>query len=400
MRRVLTITPSVPSPTMSGESIRAYNLIAQLAHRGWGISLFSLSRPDAPSPSDLRALHEVCDDIAIHPFRTPPPVTFANLAADAIRRKPFHDHFLWSQEAQAGLERAFDLDGFDILFVHLIHMYRYVDGRASATVLDTHNAEQLRLRSMIASHPLSSRAWYARTQLAPVRTLERNAVADVACTLAVSPEDLHYFRGLGARRVELVPNGVDLETHLPKSRVTPEPRILFLASLSYSANLDALRYLIDGILPHCRRTDARLDIVGSNPPRALPRISRRSPIRADPIGQVADVRPYVDRNRLLVVPLRYGGGTRLKILEGLAQGIPVISTSVGCTGLGLNHLDEIIVADDPKAFAGWIDRLLEDTELCERLVARGRQKVEKDFGWSGIGARLHHILETTAGAHT
>jgi glycosyltransferase involved in cell wall biosynthesis len=395
LRRILAITPNPPLPMLSGDSIRYYNLIVQLARRGWDISLFSLARQDAPGEADLLKLRDHCSAVTIHPFHKPASSRFAQLASDTIRRRPFHDHFLWSADAQAALDRAFDLGQFDVLFVHLMHMYRYVAGRSSgATVLDTHNAEWLRLQSMIDGNPRSPRALYARTQLGPVQTLERTAVRDVACTLAVSPEDLDYFRGLGARRAELVPNGVDLETHDAKAQITREPGILFLASLSYGANLDALLFLIDDILPHCRRTDAHLDIVGSNPPVSLPRIASKSPIRAVPVGEVGDTRPYIDRNRLMVVPLRYGGGTRLKILEGLAQGIPVISTSIGCSGLGLRHLKEIIIADKPEEFAAWIDRLLEDTDLCQRLASQGRQKVEQQFGWSGVADKLHIIMKS------
>jgi glycosyltransferase involved in cell wall biosynthesis len=381
---------------MSGDSIRYYNLIMQLPQRGWDVSIFSLCRPEMLNDASLCPLRAACKEIVTHPFRVSALARYAQFAEDSIRRQPFHNHFSWSREAQAAFDHAFDPREFDLLFVHQIHMQRYVAGKGGgAVVLDTHNAEYLRLKSMIDGDPRSPRAMYARTQLDPVRSLEQRTVRDVDCTLAVSSEELAYFQTLGARRTELVPNGVDLAMHQPKSVVSPEPRILFLASLGYSANLDALHYLVDDILPHCRRTDAQLDIIGSNPPVSLPEVSRRSPILAAPVGEVADVRPYVERNRLLVVPLRYGGGTRLKIIEGLAQGIPIISTSIGCAGLGLKHLEDIIVANEPEEFAAWIDRLLEDTDLCQRLAKQGRRKVEQEFSWSRIADGLHSILQST-----
>ena len=202
---------------ISGDTIRYYNLIVELARRGWDISLFSLSRMNAPSASDLGALREVCKEITIYPFHKAASTRYLDLAKDSIARRPFHDHFLWSEDAQATFDRAFDLQAFDIVFVHLIHMYRYVAGSVGgAIVFDTHSAEYLRLKSMIDSDPRSPRALYARTQLGPVRALERDVARDAACTLAVSAEDLDYFRGLGAGRVELIPNGVDLEKHYAK----------------------------------------------------------------------------------------------------------------------------------------------------------------------------------------
>lgn len=397
MRRILAITPNLPLPMLSGDSIRYNNLIVQLARRGWDVSLFSLCRERDFREAEIRVLRNVYSEITVYPFHKASKSKYVDLAKDTILRRPFHDHLLWSADAQAIFDRSFSLHRYDVIFIHLIHMYRYVSGRESnVSILDTHSAEYLRLKSMIDGNPRSPRAFYARTQLGPVKKFEEETVREVACTLAVSPDELDYFGSLGARRVELVANGVDLDTHYPKSGVTREPRILFLGSLSYSANLDALQYLIDAILPNCKRADAQLDIVGSHPPTSLPRISSRSPIRADAVGEVVDVRPYIDRNRFLVVPLRYGGGTRVKIIEGLAQGIPVISTSVGCSGLGLQHLEEIIVVDDAKEFADWIDRLLEDTELCQRLAANGRKKVERDFGWSRIADNLHVVIESIA----
>lgn len=394
MPRVLAITPHVPLPLRSGDTIRYYNLIVQLARHGWDVSLFSLCMHDAPEEADLQALRAICDDVIIEPFRKPKTRKHLDFAKDSLSRRPFHDHLFWSETAQATFDRSVDLDTFDIVFVHLIHMYRYVCGRAKdATVFDTHNAEFLRLRSMIEGNPWSLRALFARTQLGPVRSFEMQAVREAACTLAVSTDDYDYFQSLSPNCVELVPNGVDLELHYPKADVTSDPNLLFLASLSYSANLDSLHYLINSILPLCQRKDAHLDVVGSKPPPSLAQICSAAPIHANAVGEVRDTRPYIDRNRILVVPLRFGGGTRLKILEALAQGLPVISTSIGCSGLGLRHQEEIIIADDPEEFAGWIDRLLADTDLCRTLSRNGRQKVERDFGWDRIGETLHSILE-------
>jgi glycosyltransferase involved in cell wall biosynthesis len=112
-------------------------------------------------------------------------------------------------------------------------------------------------------------------------------------------------------------------------------------------------------------------------------------------GQLGPIRIYQRSTalpRAFVVPLRFGGGTRLKILEAMAYGVPVVTTSVGCEGLELEHERDVLVADHPRDFAGWIDRLLEDDELCARLGANGRRTVERHYDWKAIGDRLDAAL--------
>jgi glycosyltransferase involved in cell wall biosynthesis len=114
------------------------------------------------------------------------------------------------------------------------------------------------------------------------------------------------------------------------------------------------------------------------------------------IGEVTEVAPHLDAARLLVVPLREGAGTRLKILEALAYGVPVVSTTIGCEGLGLQTEREIIVADAATQFAHAIDRVLEDDALCEQLALAGRSAVEARFDWAEIGATADRILQAVA----
>ncbi len=111
-------------------------------------------------------------------------------------------------------------------------------------------------------------------------------------------------------------------------------------------------------------------------------------------GNVLDTTPYWDRARALVVPLRVGGGTRLKILEALARGVPVVTTSLGCEGLGLRSGQDVLVADDAEAFAACVDRLLADDELCRSLAAQGRTVAEARFDWRKIGDAFESSLSS------
>ena len=174
--------------------------------------------------------------------------------------------------------------------------------------------------------------------------------------------------------------------------------ILFLGSLDYSANIDALAFLVDSVAPLIERRNATLSVVGSHPRNEVFEIAKRSTLAMTVNGDVLDTTPYWERARALAVPLRVGGGTRLKILEALARGVPVVTTSLGCEGLGLRSGQEVLVADDAEAFAACVDRLLDDDELCRSLAAQGRTVVEARFDWRTIGDAFESSLSSVIGS--
>jgi glycosyltransferase involved in cell wall biosynthesis len=169
-------------------------------------------------------------------------------------------------------------------------------------------------------------------------------------------------------------------------------RVLFLGSLDYSANVDALEHLVDDVLPLAGARDFSLDVVGSHPRRPVLEAARRSPVPVEVAGYVPETDPYWEQARALLVPLRVGGGTRLKILEALARGVPVVTTPLGCEGLDLRHGEEVLVADEPAELAEAIVRVLEDDDLCRKLAAAGRAAVEARYDWPLVGEAFERCL--------
>jgi glycosyltransferase involved in cell wall biosynthesis len=214
----------------------------------------------------------------------------------------------------------------------------------------------------------------------------------------VSEPEKAFFERVAPGRVDLVPNGLLVREYIPRLRPVSEPTLLFVGSLNYSANTDAVLYLLRSVLPRLRRRDATLSIVGLAPPAVVFEAARHSTLATEVTGYVASVEPYFQRARILVVPLRYGGGTRLKILEAFAYGVPVVSTSVGAEGLGVRHEREVLLADDPVSFAREIDRLLDDDALAAQLATAGRKLVERRFDWHQIGRDLAAALSRALAA--
>jgi glycosyltransferase involved in cell wall biosynthesis len=259
---------------------------------------------------------------------------------------------------------------------------------------------------LMATHNVESQIWarradhtgnpfakvFFRTQEWKMRRFEKQALLRASAATVVTKLDLSTLRNWGVENVNLVPNGVDLETYCPIAEEEREDELLFLASLDWYPNVDALDYFVKNILPivRARRPGAKLRIVGRKPAESL--IKQYSGLPGiDFIGEVKEVRSHLARATVVIVPLRIGGGSRIKILEALAAGKAVISTTIGAEGLDVVSGEHLLVADSPAAFAGGIEELLASTTLRRRLSNNGRKLVTDRYGWDQIANRLESI---------
>lgn len=390
--RVLFLTHEPPLPLVSGARMRSYHLMRELARRGHAVSLFALVPTAAPEETDAAALAQLCERVELRPFAPSGLVRRGRLALDfalgrAFERRYFHD----AAAVRAAAALVAELQP-DAIVVGQLYMEPYLPREArAATILDSHNVEQRRVATMVRAG--GTRALMARRQLRPVAEHEAAVVRRLDRTWAVSEEETAHFDALAPGRVDLVPNGVDCEA-LPLRPAPPSaPEVLFLGRMDYGPNVDGVHHLLEDVLPHLRRRDAAVRVVGANPPEELRRLAQAAPLEVEVTGFVPETVPYLDAARLLAVSLRSGGGTRLKILEALARGVPVVTTSLGCEGLGLVHEHDALIADDPAAFAACVDRLLEDDALCGALARNGRETVEARFDWRAIGEAAERSLE-------
>lgn len=227
------------------------------------------------------------------------------------------------------------------------------------------------------------------------KKLSRSTKLEVVC----GPDDEVFIHRHIDREapVMVVANGVDLEFFHPSSASdarAADPTVIFCGAMDYSPNVDALRWFFESIhdLLLKRIADVRVLIVGKNPIAEVEAYGSRRGVTVT--GGVPDVRPYYKRAWLQMVPLRIGGGTRLKIVESLAIGTPVVSTTIGAQGLDLKHGEEILIADDSEAFASEIARALTNADLLERIRISGIATANQRFGWPAIGSRLAEHYET------
>jgi len=198
----------------------------------------------------------------------------------------------------------------------------------------------------------------------------------------------------GVNDVRVVDNGVDVKYFASTAgRRAPAPKqILFLGSLDWRPNLDAIDLLLTQIMPEilAAEPEARLSIVGRNPSPALLRRIRREP-NVEVHANVDDVRPYLARSAVMAVPLRIGGGSRLKILEAIAAGVPVVSTAVGAEGLLFEADRDLRVAEGGHAMATAIVDTMRNPERAAAMVERGRTLIDAHYDWSRLADRLEQI---------
>lgn len=395
-RSVLFLTHEPPLPAVSGTRVRSSQLMRELRKRGWRVRLFTLA-PRGAAPADLEALRELATDPVVEPFEPHPIARYGRLATQVATGQAFQRGMFWAPEPARRLKALLQEERFDAIVTGQLYMHPYVP-RAfrSAEVLDCHNVELRRVETMAQALGWRPRGLVARAQRGPVRRYERRATSEVAHVLAVSDIEQRHFEASAPGRVTLVPNGVDCRGLRSRLEVPAEPNLLFVGSLDYSANIDGVDHLLADVVPLLGHRDAKLTIVGGSPPPALVEAAARGPLEVEVTGRVPDTAPYFERSRMLVVPLRFGGGTRLKILEALARGVPVVTTSIGCEGIDVVHERDAIVADDPRLLARWIERLLEDDALCASLAGNGRRLAERLYDWEIVGDELEGALRRIA----
>lgn len=389
--RVLIVTPSLPYPPIWGFGIRVLQIVQQLARRGHDVSLLTYAGPD--EADKVAAMRQACDVAAnggtgVTVYAVPPPTLqggkrTAQLAS-LVSRRSFQSRSLHSSTMQVKINELLAQQPWDIIQVESSQMSGFDFGRHSLVLLDEHNIEYELLYRMYRTEKAPVRRLFSGVEYAKFRREEQRSWqrAD-GCILTSEREEKILRRFQPGKPTTVAPNGVDV-AYFQASPTPPTPgHIVMTGLMRYRPNIDAAIYFVQDILPHIHRVrpDATFTIVGAGPPDEVIRLAGS---RVVVTGTVPDVRPYVNDAALLVVPLRMGSGTRLKVLEGLAAAKPLVSTSLGCEGIHVRHDEHLLIADSPDAFADAVLRLLDDAALATRLGRYGRALVEREYSWQRV----------------
>jgi sugar transferase (PEP-CTERM/EpsH1 system associated) len=381
--RILWLCPKLPYPLVSGERIRHFNLIRRLATRH-AVHLVSFQeRPD--DAEFVPVLEKFCEQVVTVPLPRRQPLPQRMLAAMNPRRS-FYVHRYTSPTMRHAVESISNRWSYDVVQAENIFMTQYlrdVNQRSRpARIVTLINIESILCErcSRVESHPLKRVYW--RLEAAKLASLEHRQLGGMDAVVTMSEHDRGVVqRMVPGAHVFTVANSVDTEEYQVPPEIERERSVVFTGSLGYQPNADAVAFFLDEVWHRVRRAvpDGTCQIVGRDPSRAL--LSRSGTDGVVVTGHVDDVRPYLARAGATIVPLRAGAGTRLKILEAMATGNGIVSTRIGAEGLDVRDGVDLLLADDPAAFAQAVIRVLTDPELRRRLGTSARQRVETRYDW-------------------
>lgn len=393
--RLLYLATWFPYPPDNGYKLRAYYLLRALcqAHEVTLVSFaFDTARPD--EAGDLRCICTDIQSVTVNPFtinRAGALRTFLSPRPVASRPIPA------MRQLVADLLQTNRFDAV-IASTEMMADYALLAPTDSTRILEEHNAmvRWARERYESASGPVQRIRYWASWQKSRVHDARRFRQFDLVTM--VSEVDRQTTLGLiGAHgpAVEVVPNGVDCQHNHP-GLADPRPgALVYSGSLTYSANFDAMQWFLAEIYPQIRAQtpNAALTVTGSTAGVDTAALALDNSVTLT--GNVPDVRIPVAEATACVVPLRQGSGTRLKILEAMALGTPVIATRKGAEGLNVVDGEHLLLADDPATFAHRTSELLRDASLRARLVCNARQLVEEHYDWTQLGHQFVNLVEAS-----
>jgi glycosyltransferase involved in cell wall biosynthesis len=389
--RILFVTCGLPWPPDIGPRVRDYNLIR---HTAESCSVLVLSLATEGGCPETARLGELCELVEAFPQRRR---SFrehaAGLARGALAGRPLATHPFFYAEFAARIREVVASRRVDVVQIEHSFLAPYVlavpKEAGCRTVLSLHNIGARQYGRMVGMKvgPVR-RAGHLVKWLAMLRWEPRWA-RRFDHTVVVSQEEKRLLqRGDPTLPVTVVENGVDTRACRPLEPAGDDGGMIFVGTLGYPPNSAAAVYFCEKILPRIRREvpHAHLTVVGGNPPARLRRLAGEGFLTVT--GRVPDVTPHYRDSAVSVVPLRAGGGTRLKILEAMALGRPVVSTSLGCEGLDVTDGRHLLIADSPEEFAAKVGLLLKSPRRRQDLAEEARLLVEKTYDWAVIGRKL------------
>jgi len=396
--RILFFSPRFFWPANSGARIRDYYLLRALASRA-SVTFLGICQPE-----ELNSLPQLRNgfNLSLHGIRLVPKrgrYSAWNIVRGFVGPTPISILNYNDQRVVGELQHLLHEQSFDIVQIEGIHLAAYLPVIRSAhatplVICDWHDVESDRMIRYSSHAPNWLKDIYARRTSGLLRIAERKLLMDCDAHVMVSGRDLDLLRGMAPQiSAEVIENGVDVGSYAKQSDPGGNARasVVFVGSMDFHPNIDAATYFAREVWPkiHAQAPGSQFVIVGSRPVAEVRELGKLPGVIVT--GTVDDVRPYYRSALVAVAPLRIAGGTRLKILEAMAAGVPVVSTRIGAEGLQIKPDQDFLLGDTPDQMASAVSRLHLSPDLRCSLSARGRELVAARYDWAALGECLYNM---------
>lgn len=406
---ILFLTQILPYPPDAGPRVKTWHVLRSLAMQGHSVTLISFVRPE--EVPHIPALENVCDAVHTVPIRRSRAADIWYMTRSFITSRPFLVERDDLPEMQAQVNALVKENEFDFIHADQLTMVQFALRGAAKTatkkpkvIFDAHNAvwsivERMRenarwfLKPVLALEAIRVKRYEGEMlkrvdRVLAVTDIDRAGLEEALQVAKIKPDEK-------VAAITVVPIATDTGQLQPISRKPGSKNIVTLGTLHYPPNADGIRWFFTEVFPLIRERvhDATLTIIGKNPPQDFLDLAAKTPAAVKVTGYVPDLVPYLEQSALMVVPVRAGGGMRVRILEAFAYAMPIVTTTIGLEGIHAKLEKDVLVADTATDFARRVVELLEDVSLQEKLSMNGRRLAETKYDWHVVLSAMKSIYE-------
>ncbi len=391
---ILFLSTENPFPLDHGHHLRTYHVLKALAevHTVHFIA-FTQDNSGSKYKPQLQAF---CKSVDIYKLKyrgwRQAFLSVLNLFSSLpLIAQKYYDTQVASRIKELIVAHKIDLVHFDLL--HLAQYRKTINGLPS--ILVNHNVESLRVFRWSKVERNLLMKLFLRYQYSKLKKFEKKVCLEFDRCTVVSETDKEILTKLcGRGNFVIIPNGVDVHYFHASNAVPVANTLVWAGSMSGAYNRDAVIYFLEEIWPLIQNeiSNTRVTFVGSSPPEILKRMAAQS-VNVECTGYVEDVRPYIEKSAVFIAPLRSGSGTKVKVLNAMSQGKPVVTTAIGAEGIEAQPDEDIVIADDPAEFARKTVYFLKHSEEAKKIGQRARSLIEKKYDWEVINRTIRQVYK-------
>lgn len=387
--KILFLTHRVPYPPNKGDKLRAFNILKYLS-KNYSISLLCLAdnAEDLNYGNELRKYCKSVNIIPINKFWAKMRSLFC-----LFSKLPLTLAYFYSRKLKKLVKEKVESENFDVIFIYSSSMAQYALGiNGIPKIMDfiDVDSDKWGQYAQYAKFPQKIIYKVEQRRLKRYEEIIANSVEHCIVTSKIEAEVFRSF--IPGMQISAISNGVNFEYFKPNSFNYEEKRLIFTGQMDYFANVDGILYFNREILPLIKKkiANVKLYIVGNKPAKDIVNLAKEDVVIT---GFVEDVRSYIQKSAVCVVPLRIARGIQNKILEAMSMGVPVVTTSQACQGIDVCPGEDIFIEDSPEGFANRVIDLLKDRDLRKQMAMRGRKTIEAKFKWNKNLEQIDKILQ-------